>query len=235
MTLEDARILAKTKSTGLSAVGAAEKPSNALSVKLAEAVSKFHGFRAPSDIVQATKDLHHIVLTIRGELDLENHDVILARENFDHLQNRLEMLGLLEKMSFTGTGEGAVRAWLNSAKETLEQYTGVTKLGHKLRFDASLQNILDDSKAQKIASRTIHEVKGMEFDAVCVVLTSTTAKSILDHIIDGSSQSAEEARLIYVAASRAKRALMIACPKSQATRLKKHLLKFNVPVTTKDI
>ncbi len=71
----------------------------------------------------------------------------------------------------------------------------------------------------------IHSVKGLEFPAVCVVLTAKTAGGILD-VLNGTvadADTVEEARKIYVAASRAERLLAIATPKSRATTLKKLL------------
>ena len=72
-------------------------------------------------------------------------------------------------------------------------------------------------------SRTIHEVKGKHYPGTCVVITINTAKGILDHLEGKSDAMAEMARDIYVAASRADELLVIACRKTQAGRLKKHL------------
>ncbi len=72
--------------------------------------------------------------------------------------------------------------------------------------------------------RTIHSVKGMEYPAVCVVTTASTLKGILDFLETGEpADKAEDARKLYVAASRAERLLVIAAPKSQAERLRVHL------------
>jgi len=69
-------------------------------------------------------------------------------------------------------------------------------------------------------ARTIHSAKGMEFPAVCVVLTVNKAGDILAHLEGtGGAEAGEDARKIYVAASRAQRLLVIAIPKSRATRL----------------
>ena len=61
-------------------------------------------------------------------------------------------------------------------------------------------------------------------DGVCVVMTKQTAKRIIDFLETGAKpEHAEEAREIYVAASRAKRLLVLAVPSSQAARLVAHL------------
>jgi ATP-dependent exoDNAse (exonuclease V) beta subunit len=75
----------------------------------------------------------------------------------------------------------------------------------------------------------------MQFPAVCVVTTASTLKSILDFLETGKpGERAEDARKLYVAASRAQRLLVIAAPKSQAERLGTHLRAqgANVKVTT---
>lgn len=82
----------------------------------------------------------------------------------------------------------------------------------------------EDHPSTDLLSRTIHEVKGKEYPAVCVVLTSANLKSILTHLEEEPDEVwAEEARTLYVAASRAKQLLVFACPRSQSNRLKRHL------------
>ncbi|WP_312010017.1 3'-5' exonuclease [Bradyrhizobium sp. CIR3A] len=68
--------------------------------------------------------------------------------------------------------------------------------------------------------RTIHSVKGMEFPGICVVMSPSTAKGIIDSLAGAAAGDNEEARKIYVGASRAQRLLAIALPRSQAPRLR---------------
>jgi len=60
----------------------------------------------------------------------------------------------------------------------------------------------------------------MEFPAVCVVMSPRTAKGIVDFLCTDGDGENEEARKIYVGASRAQRLLAIATPKTQAPRLR---------------
>ncbi|RYE98524.1 MAG: ATP-dependent helicase, partial [Oxalobacteraceae bacterium] len=85
-------------------------------------------------------------------------------------------------------------------------------------------------------TRTIHSTKGLEFPAVCVVLTSNKAGGILQHL-EGAyrPEFAEDARKIYVAASRAERLLVMAIPKSQANRLQTLLRENGCSMTRHDI
>jgi len=64
----------------------------------------------------------------------------------------------------------------------------------------------------------------MEFPAVCVVTTARTLGGILDFLEMGTPRDkAEEARELYVAASRAERLLVFAVPAAQADRFSAHL------------
>jgi len=97
---------------------------------------------------------------------------------------------------------------------------------------AGLATALAVAPTSSPSARTIHAVKGMEFSAVCVVMTSATAKGILDYLETGNpKEHAENSREIYVAASRAQRLLVIAAPKSQASRLKVHIGSGGAQVT----
>ena len=60
----------------------------------------------------------------------------------------------------------------------------------------------------------------MEFPAIGVVMSPSTAKGIIDFLTSGVAGDNEEARKIYVGASRAQRLLAIALPRTQAPRLR---------------
>lgn len=85
-------------------------------------------------------------------------------------------------------------------------------------------------------ARTIHSVKGLEFPAVCVVTTAATLKGILDFLETGTPmEKAEDARELYVAASRAQKLLVFASPRTQADRFVSHLRKQGAEVTLTEI
>jgi len=89
-----------------------------------------------------------------------------------------------------------------------------------LRSSSKLAAALASAPQDSHPVRTIHSAKGLEFPAVCVVLTSSKTGGILTHLEGaGRPEAAEDARKIYVAASRAERLLVIAIPKSGASRL----------------
>ncbi len=117
-------------------------------------------------------------------------------------------------------------AWHARAKALLERHLpdNSRSINQILRRNAGLGEVLNMAPNPDPPAKTIHSVKGMEFPAVCVVMTVPTAKRILDYLETGSpAEDSEAARMIYVAASRAQRLLAIATPKSQAKRLKDHI------------
>jgi hypothetical protein len=72
----------------------------------------------------------------------------------------------------------------------------------------------------------------MEFPGICVVLSPRTCKDLIGYLTTGQpAKSAEAARKLYVAASRAERLLVIAVPKSQGSRLVEHIKKTGAEVT----
>ena len=87
-----------------------------------------------------------------------------------------------------------------------------------LEWNSGLEKIITSNPVASATPRTIHSVKGMEFLAVCVVTTNSTLNSILNYLEEGNSNNfAEEARKLYVAASRAERLLVLLHRKSIRT------------------
>ncbi len=88
------------------------------------------------------------------------------------------------------------------------------------------------TSAGEAAAHTIHSVKGMEFPAICVVTTARALGGILDFLENGSpAERAEDARMLYVAASRAQKLLVFAVPGGQADRFCSHLGSHGATVT----
>ncbi|WP_208116392.1 3'-5' exonuclease [Paraburkholderia sp. BL10I2N1] len=125
----------------------------------------------------------------------------------------------------------SVDQWLEKARELLAPWCiGKSTIKMRLKTVEALPKALARCPTDAPPARTIHSVKGLEFPAVRVVMTTKTAGGILD-LLEGKSPSGldEEARKIYVAASRAKGLLAIAIPKSQAPRPHAMLTAANCP------
>ncbi len=112
--------------------------------------------------------------------------------------------------------------WLAKARAVLglSLVTSVS-IGQRLRSSPELAAALAIPPMESHPARTIHSAKGLEFAAVCVIMTSNKAGRIIAHLQAGvgSADDAEDARKIYVAASRAKQLLVLAVPKNSAPKL----------------
>ena len=105
-------------------------------------------------------------------------------------------------------------------------------ISRKLKWNAAIEPILTASYSSDVAAQTIHSVKGMEFPAVCVVTTAKTLGAILDYLENGTpADKAEEARELYVAASRAQKLLVFAVPATLVDRFATHLRSHGADVT----
>ena len=127
-------------------------------------------------------------------------------------------------------------AWLTKARTVLSPLLVGTRTISQLLANTALDAILVAPAETSSPARTIHSVKGLEFPGVCAVMTTSTAKGILDFLETGApADKAEDARKIYVAVSRAERLLCIAVPNSQANRLQTMLEAKGVSVQVQAI
>ncbi len=226
LNLADCPMLAATRESASKAIGwPLGQSSTHLTLRLASAVTDFH---FAYDIVErktALEAAHQVILELRGVLANRTYHQYLQAEEVSGDQWRPEILKLVRDLRFCQQKHPTSKAWLGCAQSTLmpllPQGVSVTQ---KLRDHKDLSKVLVTAPASCSPARTIHSVKGLEFPAVCVVMTTQTAGKILDFLESGAPQDAEEeARKIYVAASRAERLLAIAIPQSSAVRLEQRL------------
>lgn len=219
-------VLAATRNSGYRAIGQPqESNSGEMTVKLAEAVTDFHFSFETANRRTALENLHRIVLELEGHLIGVSYHQHLKTQEIDRFVWRPRILQLANDLRYDPTVHPTVDAWHDHAKALLAPCIPAgSTINQRLRRVAGIADALGVAPAAGVPAKTIHSVKGMQFPAVCVVMTSQTAKGILDYLETGNPpDSAEDAREIYVAASRAERLLVIAVPKSQAERLAAHL------------
>ncbi|MCK1600470.1 hypothetical protein IVB02_03285 [Bradyrhizobium sp. 166] len=97
---------------------------------------------------------------------------------------------------------------------------GGRSINQRLSRNRELEKALLVAPASGHPARTIYCVEGMEFPGVCVVMSPSTAKGIIESLAGAAAADNEEARKIYVGASRAQRLLTVALPRTQASRLR---------------
>lgn len=224
--LADCRIAAKTRATGKRAVGAvAQDIGNALGPRLANAALSFQQATAPKEKRDALVQVHKVALTLSGKMNGRTYHQTLIEEEITDLSWRGDMVDIMRALEFNPAQGHTREDWVKRARECMKPFLDASSgsINVKIPNSKKLDDILELQPVQGLNPRTIHEVKGKEYPAMCVVMTSTTAKGILDHLEGEDDKMAEEAREIYVAASRAEKLLVIACLKSQVDRLKKHL------------
>ena len=217
----DAPVLASRRVTAAKAIGHPSlEETEHMTLVLAKAVTDFHFSLGSADRREALIALHRAVLLVQAKIgSLDEYHGYVATNALDDGRWRPGIIEIASALRFTdGMDAGG---WLAVARDLLGPgFTGTGTIGQRLRSHARLGAALASPSVDFHPARTIHSAKGMEFPAVCVVLTVNKAGDILAHLEGtGGAEAGEDARKIYVAASRAQRLLVIAIPKSRATRL----------------
>lgn len=233
-------ILAATRATASAAAGQPRGDRSACrAARLARAVTDFHFAVEFGAMKSAIDDVHRILLEVAGQLDKCSYAQYLSENEIEEASWRPGVVSIVRDLRFDPLVHADAKAWHEAAKDLLARRIAV-------RDGSSVSQVFkwNDAVADSLASvpdghavpRTIHSVKGMEFPAVCVVTTASTLKAILDYLETGEpDHKAEEARKLYVAASRAERLLVVAAPKTQTERLARHLRGQGASVEIEDI
>ncbi len=194
--------------------------TNEKSLLLAQAVMSYHFAFAAGNRREALTALHRMILFIQGHIgtmgDYHNH---LAESGMIDGRWRPDVIAVANELRYE-PGETPDQ-WLAKARISVDaDMAAGLNVNQRLRSHANLATALAAAPVDAPPPRTIHSAKGLEFPAVCVVMTSQKAGRILDYLEGDTSNGADEdARKIYVAASRAERLLVMAIPKNTAGRM----------------
>lgn len=217
-------VVAATRRVAASALGyPSDNGVEDLSYRLAVAVSNYHLSFELGNKREALERLHRVFVEFEGHtVDKTYHQHVVDSGLTPEIW-RPNMIRLAEALRFDPRRFATADAWLQYARTLLGPClpSGAGRsVSQRLRNNADLSAVLSKTLPAGHPMRTIHSVKGMEFPAVCVVMSPRTSKQILNYLsgADGMADN-EDARKIYVGASRAQRLLAIAVPKSQANRL----------------
>lgn len=217
----NAPILASTLASAAKAIGRPTLgPTEHMTLVLAQAATNYHFSFGIGNRREALVALHRTILLLQGHIDTAgDYHSYIAAKGLDDGRWRPEIIEIAAALRFNAGMDAA--KWLDGARTLLAQgLSGTSTIGQRLRLSSNLATALAIPPAESHPARTIHSAKGLEFPAVCVVLTNQKTGDILSHLEGtGGGNSAEDARKIYVAASRAQRLLVIAIPKSRASRL----------------
>lgn len=223
LAARDCPVVSATRRIGANALG---HPQNSgvrdLSYRLAVAVSDFHFSFEIGGRLDALVAIHRIMLELSGHTDGKTYHQHLVEGDVAPEAWRPVALALAQALRFSPERFATAEAWHDEARRLLAPLLPADgpSINQRLRRNGDLGRALALAPASGHPARTIHSVKGMEFPAICVVMSPRTAKSIIDYLTGGAAGDDEEARKIYVGASRAQRLLAIALPRTQAPRLR---------------
>lgn len=230
-------ILGKTWQSAYSAAGRRSvDPGNHKTLMLADALNGFRFSFRGGDRYAALSRLHKVVLFVRGEIDhLGAYTAFMASQPASN-NWREEIISMGQALQL-GPSESAEN-WLDRTRLMVgTKMSGSASIAQRLKKSDKLNDLLSIGQGSTTPSLSVHSVKGKEFPAVCVVLTTQNMGPIFD-ILTGASQRddhMELARTVYVAASRAQRFLALAVPKRLASDLGHHLRSSGGSVTVSEI
>lgn len=233
-------IVAATRASAAKAVGKhVSSESTAMTLRLVAAVMNFHFPPHYNQMKEAMEAVHRIILEINGVLSDSSYHQYIQEQYIDPLSWRSGVINLLRDLKFDTDRFADTRAWHEHAKKQLYKHVSpeaAKSIGIKLRWNDDINAIRAAAPSDDMAAQTIHSVKGLEFPAVCVVTTSTTLARILEFLETGAPDDrAEEARELYVAASRAQKLLVFAVPASLTDRFTALLCGQGANVTVSSI
>ena len=231
----DCPVVSSTKDSACRALGQTMDASRQdRTLRLALAVASFHVGLHLNGRLQAMEAMHSVVLELEGHLSEKTYHQHITAHGLRPEDWRPSILLLLQSLRYNPACDTSADVWLARARVLLAPSLAIggSSIAQMLRKHQDLAAVFTAAPVSSLTPRTIHSVKGMQFPAVCVVLTTTTTKGIIDYLTTGQPvEVAEGARKLYVGASRAERLLVIAVPKSQTNRLVKHIEKTNAQVT----
>lgn len=179
ITPPQAPVVAATWASAGNAVGRAMLDAgNDKTLLLAEATMGFHFAFDAGNRREALAGLHRVVLLVRGHIqNLGAYSTHLTANGPDDGRWRAEIIAIGQELGLR-VGETPDQ-WLARAKAALNSdLIGGSSINQRLRANTKLAEILAEASPTALPARAIHAVKGLEFPAVCVVLTARTTGGI---------------------------------------------------------
>lgn len=228
LSAKDCPVVAATRLSASRALGLpVDNGSGHLACRLAAAVGDLHSSFEFGGRQDALVEMHRVVLTLEGHLARKTYRQHMDALNDKNQSWRPEMLRLGKQLRYDPERHKDADGWLDDAREILKGKLpsgGGRSIKQVLKRHDKLAEALLPPSLHSHSARTIHSVKGAEFPAVCVVLSTKRAKGTIEHLETGALASmAEELRKLYVGASRAQRLLAIATPHTQVKKLERLL------------
>jgi DNA helicase-2/ATP-dependent DNA helicase PcrA len=219
----DCPVVAATRAASANALGRPlVQATKDLTYRLAVSICDYHFSFELGGRKEALENVHKVVVELQGHITDKTYHQYMSAAVIDPGIWRPQVLRIVEALRYDPNRHATPEQWHDDARRFLAPVlpAGGRSIRQHLRANKALGEILMFAPPNGHSGRTIHSVKGMEFPAVCVVMSSPKIKGILDYLSNGSStENSEDARKLYVGASRAKRLLVIAAPEKHAPRL----------------
>ncbi len=225
--------------------GLAAASGNSRLERFALAVAAIHGASSASEKTRAISAVEHLVLQFQGRIESgESVRSATSRLGLNARLLRRQAFDWVFRMQATcDTEEASLESWLRSAQAGLEglrvespEQTSARRWLTRPNHDKWSRVLITSAREQSLAHSTVHSAKGGEYDAVCVVIppddqserTTRLCRAWRDDLDD------EARRVLYVAATRARRVVVVAVPHSFRAACETALRTFNVPYALLD-
>ncbi len=244
MLLAHSRTAASQAATGLAA---GDEGGNSRIASLARSVAGYWGERAtPRSREAILQSIERLLLDFTGKRQVGEHTSrVVARHRMNRRLLRRQALALLLGLPRQcGESDEDAQAWVDIAKESLarlslEPSEGVS-IGAFLRRPPKnvWTRLLHGQDVPYIHHGTIHESKGHEFDAVCVVLPPDRAPGNRTSTLLGEWErrtDSEAKRVVYVGVTRARYLGSLAVPVAHVDKIVAILETAAVPTRLREI
>jgi DNA helicase II / ATP-dependent DNA helicase PcrA len=234
---KDGVVLAHARKNALRAcgLGCDEDAGNSNVAVIARAIGMFWTWSGSNRTREsALRFVERAILDLMGQID--NGEVpsrAAERRGIDPRWLRRSALTLISHLPRSCADANDARtAWISMLRKEvlrlrLPYCTGTSERQYfPNRADAEWQRLLVARHAPEIWSATIHEAKGKEYDAVCVVIPPDTREPRRTEQLLTAWQNrsnAEAKRVIYVGITRAKKLCVIAVPTGYGERARRLL------------
>ena len=226
-------VLAHSRRNALKACGSdvEDETSNSNVARIATAVGAFWSPSVSNWTREsALRKIEWTLLDLMGQVDDgEIPSQAAKRRGIDSRWLRRIALELVRHLPRTCEDTISARnAWIMTLREGVQLFNLAYRAGTSVnqyfpnRTDANWHRLLVSESVPDIRTATVHEAKGKEYDAVCVVIPPDRANSRrTDHLLTcWQNRTDDEAkRVIYVGVTRAKKLVAIGIPAEFKNRL----------------
>ncbi|ABC82991.1 ATP-dependent helicase [Anaeromyxobacter dehalogenans] len=225
ISAEDGAVLAYQEADALAAVGRTKDAGASRVAKLASAIEVFRSAAPrPADLLAATEHAESLLLAKHGlKCSSALPKEVAQRNGIDSVALRTEALRILCSLAKESIGIGDA-SWLERARCALDRAdmllpTGTTCASGQVLKKAGKEWRVPEAPCEfRGTATTVHAAKGREYPGVMVVLPpGKRTKQLLDEW--ETRQDSEGRAVLYVAATRAQRLLVLAAPNEYASRV----------------